>query len=203
MLRLLNVLSVWQMTHWIEIFQVVSYLTVSYKKGDLRALALALSISDKGTNSELLSRIDDCFHAKPDLKINSRFSGLFSKQRKTSDHWPGTQRHAHGPQSRQQLSHTPATQTNAIAASHDSPSYQHPAIRPIPIPSYVPTTTGLSHVSNPFPPSYNHPQINYLHNASHIPPAYPNSSSHMLRTALPHQYYIPHSFGSHLSNPQS
>ena len=33
----------------------------SYKKDDLRALAIALSISDKGTNVELLSRIEDCF----------------------------------------------------------------------------------------------------------------------------------------------
>ena len=52
----------------------------SYKKDDLRALAIALSISDKGTNGELVSRIEDCFKTNPNLKNNSRFSGLFSKQ---------------------------------------------------------------------------------------------------------------------------
>lgn len=45
----------------------------SYKKDDLRALALALSLSDKGTNSELSSRINDYFNTHPDLKKNSRF----------------------------------------------------------------------------------------------------------------------------------
>ena len=50
-----------------------------YKKCDLRALAVALSISDKGTNAELVSRIQNSFDANPDLKRNSRFSGLFKK----------------------------------------------------------------------------------------------------------------------------
>ena len=50
-----------------------------YKKCDLRALAVALSISDKGTNSELLTRIQNTFEENPDLKQNSQFSGLFDK----------------------------------------------------------------------------------------------------------------------------
>ena len=49
----------------------------SYKKDDLKALALSLALSDKGTNQELLSRIQDYFDAHPDLKNNTRFSGLF------------------------------------------------------------------------------------------------------------------------------
>ena len=55
---------------------------MSYKKDDLQALAIALSISDKCTNSELLSRIEDCFKTNTNLKNDSRFSGLFSKRHK-------------------------------------------------------------------------------------------------------------------------
>ncbi len=51
----------------------------SFRKDDLRALALALSISDKGTNAELLTRIQDFFDTHPDLKLNSRFSSLFQQ----------------------------------------------------------------------------------------------------------------------------
>ena len=42
-----------------------------YKKCDLQALAVALSISDKGTNSELLTHIQNTFEENPDLKWNS------------------------------------------------------------------------------------------------------------------------------------
>ena len=52
----------------------------SYKKGDLRALAVALVLSDKGTNAELLSRIKDHLDQHPELQSNQRFSGLFPKQ---------------------------------------------------------------------------------------------------------------------------
>ncbi len=51
----------------------------AYKKDDLRALAIALSISDKGTNSKLSSRILHCFEQNPDLKHNSWFIGLFKR----------------------------------------------------------------------------------------------------------------------------
>jgi hypothetical protein len=51
----------------------------AYKKCDLRALAVALSLSDKGTNAKLLSRIQNCFEENPDLKWNSQFSGLFHR----------------------------------------------------------------------------------------------------------------------------
>ncbi|KAH9015544.1 hypothetical protein EDB85DRAFT_1898662 [Lactarius pseudohatsudake] len=51
----------------------------TYKKDDLRALAIAISVSDKGTNSELQARILDHFQRQPDLQRNSRFSGLFTK----------------------------------------------------------------------------------------------------------------------------
>lgn len=50
-----------------------------YKKCNLWALAVALSISDKGTNNELLSCTQNCFEENPDLKQNSQFSGLFKK----------------------------------------------------------------------------------------------------------------------------
>ena len=39
----------------------------SYKKGDLRALAVALALSDKGTNAELMSRIKDHLDQHPEL----------------------------------------------------------------------------------------------------------------------------------------
>ena len=52
----------------------------SYKKGDLRALAVALVLSDKGTNAELVSRIKDHLDQHPELRSNQRFSGMFPKQ---------------------------------------------------------------------------------------------------------------------------
>ena len=42
-----------------------------YKKCNLQALAVALSISNKGTNAELVSCIHNSFDANPDLKRNS------------------------------------------------------------------------------------------------------------------------------------
>jgi hypothetical protein len=51
----------------------------SYKKDDLRLLAIALSLNDKGTNNELQSHIDAHFKAHPDVQKNSQFSGLFNK----------------------------------------------------------------------------------------------------------------------------
>ncbi|KAH9065409.1 hypothetical protein EDB87DRAFT_1066441 [Lactarius vividus] len=51
----------------------------AYKKDDLRALAIAVAVSDKGTNAELLARIEDQFEQYRDLKYNSRFSGIFNK----------------------------------------------------------------------------------------------------------------------------
>jgi hypothetical protein len=52
----------------------------SYKKGDLRALAIALRLSDKGMNAELMSWIKDHLDQHPGLQSNQRFSGLFPKQ---------------------------------------------------------------------------------------------------------------------------
>ena len=52
----------------------------SYKKGDLCVLAVALALSDKGTNAELMSRIKDHLDQHPELQSNQRFSGLFPKQ---------------------------------------------------------------------------------------------------------------------------
>jgi len=59
--------------------QVFTGRLLSYKKDDLRALAKALTVGDKGTNSELLSKITDHFNQNPDLRSNSRYSGLFTK----------------------------------------------------------------------------------------------------------------------------
>jgi len=53
---------------------------LSYKKGDLHALAVVLTLSDKGTNVELMSRIKDHLDQHPELQSNLRFSGLFPKQ---------------------------------------------------------------------------------------------------------------------------
>jgi succinylglutamate desuccinylase len=52
----------------------------SYKKGDLRALAVALALSDKGTNAELMSQIKAHLDQHLELQSNQRFSGLFPKQ---------------------------------------------------------------------------------------------------------------------------
>ena len=51
----------------------------AYKKNNLRALAIAIGASDKGTNAELIARIEGHFEQHPDLQHNSRFSGLFNK----------------------------------------------------------------------------------------------------------------------------
>jgi len=52
----------------------------SYKKGDLHMLAIALVLSDKGTNAELMSWIKDYLDQHPELQSNQRFSSLFPKQ---------------------------------------------------------------------------------------------------------------------------
>ena len=52
---------------------------VAYKKDNLSALAIAIGVPDKGTNTELLARIEGHFEQHPDLKHNLRFSGLFNK----------------------------------------------------------------------------------------------------------------------------
>jgi len=49
----------------------------AYKKGDLRALAKALSLSSDGKNAELLSRIQAHFDTNQDVQENPRYSGLF------------------------------------------------------------------------------------------------------------------------------
>jgi hypothetical protein len=52
----------------------------SYKKGDLQALAVALTLSDKRTNAELILWIKNNLDQHPELQSNQRFSGLFPKQ---------------------------------------------------------------------------------------------------------------------------
>ena len=49
----------------------------TYKKGDLHALAMALGLSNQGTNSELSSHIQAHFDTNQDLQENPRYSGLF------------------------------------------------------------------------------------------------------------------------------
>ncbi|KAH9983057.1 hypothetical protein BJV74DRAFT_777897, partial [Russula compacta] len=60
-------------------------------------LAIALSLSDKGTNAELLSCINDCFKENQELQKNSRFSGLFT-HKGSSGHWNTHNAHGHGQQ---------------------------------------------------------------------------------------------------------
>ncbi|KAH9955192.1 hypothetical protein BJV74DRAFT_790851, partial [Russula compacta] len=74
----------------------------SFKKDDLRALAITLSLSDKGTNAELLSHINDCFKENQELQKNSRFSGLFTHEG-SSGHW-----HTHNAHRHRQQHHSPA-----------------------------------------------------------------------------------------------
>ena len=55
----------------------------SYKKNDFRALAIALGLSDKGTNTELSSRIKGHLDQHPDLHSNPRFAGLYATGKHT------------------------------------------------------------------------------------------------------------------------
>ena len=172
----------------------------SYKKDDLRALAIALSISDKGTNSELLSRIDDCFKKSPNLKNNSRFSNLFSKRRTGKV----TLDQPEDLQSQQQVPLTPSI-ANTFGASHPATPASHvPAAGP----SHAsgPSASNLPPFPQPAYPYYHqfHPQNSYPYNASHIAPpnqpvTFPNPSvaGHFLRDQIPPAEYP----GSHL-NPQ-
>ena len=176
----------------------------SYKKDDLRALAIALSVSDKGTNGELLSRIEDCFKKNPDLKNNSRFSSLFSKRRKVTV--AGTQEDTaldQAPQSQQQPELPPSQAlTTSIVNTFGA---SHPAI-----PTSRVHAAGPSHASVSNPPPFPQPVYytnnlyhqfhaqnghGYLYNASHIaPPGQP--------TIFPlsgHGYISPQSAGSHLN----
>ena len=50
---------------------------LTYKKGDLCALAMALGLSQTGTNLELSSRIQAHFDTNKDLQEHPRYSGLF------------------------------------------------------------------------------------------------------------------------------
>ncbi|PPQ86166.1 hypothetical protein CVT26_002878 [Gymnopilus dilepis] len=52
----------------------------SYKKDDLRALALALGVSDEGHNKDIRARIEEKFNSEPDLANNERFAGLFRRR---------------------------------------------------------------------------------------------------------------------------
>jgi hypothetical protein len=58
----------------------------SYKKDDLRALALALGLSDQGDKKEITARIEGMFGGTPDLKTNEWYKGLFEvvRRRKTA-----------------------------------------------------------------------------------------------------------------------
>jgi hypothetical protein len=51
----------------------------AYKKGDLKALAIAIGVSDKGANGEPLARILEHFKQHLNLQHNPRFRGLFNK----------------------------------------------------------------------------------------------------------------------------
>ncbi|KAF5325486.1 hypothetical protein D9619_009916 [Psilocybe cf. subviscida] len=54
----------------------------SYKKDDLRALALALGLADQGDKKEITARIEAKFGNAPELKTNERYKGLFDLVRR-------------------------------------------------------------------------------------------------------------------------
>jgi hypothetical protein len=56
----------------------------SYKKNDFWALAMALRVSDKGTNTKLSSQIKGHLDQHPNLQSNPRFAGLFAKHTHTA-----------------------------------------------------------------------------------------------------------------------
>jgi len=63
----------------------------SYKKNDLRALSIALGISDKGTNVELTTQIRDHFDQHPESWENPRFSRLIVTTRASQKGHAATQ----------------------------------------------------------------------------------------------------------------
>ena len=169
----------------------------SYKKDDLRSLAIAISLSDKGTNNQLQSRIEARFKAYPDLQKNSRFSGLFNKVPRSQKTHPNTAEEANVMDSTRHSSEkssceggdkdhrSPSPPAAAIPATHPHPppipTRQLPIIAPQAIPTpqpiYAPypvanphTTAFPGHFYNPHPQPYlQYPPTNYNFYSFHNP----------------------------------
>jgi hypothetical protein len=166
----------------------------SYKKNDLRGLALSLCVSDKGDKKDIKARIEEKFASEPDLKKNVRYSGLFENPRA---------RH------RRPRVQTSQAATNAELDSDvefegggdiepineendDSESQVNQAVLaqpPLPPPSVnfsIPATQPVPptsyHLQNPYPYT-NHPPNYYPYYALNHPPFAQNGYPH------PHQQY--------------
>ena len=135
----------------------------SFKKDDLRALALALGLSDKGGKKDINARIDEKFATEPDLKMNIRFSGLFNK-----------------PHTRRRRCETPAVNSDSDSNKGDkSDGNEDPdepraidrvipqAVQPLTQPSTLPLASQRTH---PAPPPHYQPHP-YPHH--HMPNYYP------------------------------
>jgi hypothetical protein len=148
----------------------------SYKKDDLRALAIAISVSDKGTNAELTARILDQFEQNPDMKQNSRFSCLFNKR-------VAYRKGATVPSGKEGQGESSQPQSRSIAASSSSSHLSHPP--------YLPTASSSSHM---IPPNYKYLPNNVDHSQLVAPviPAHHDPShdlgAHYNTTPRPHNF---------------
>ncbi|KAH9179247.1 hypothetical protein EDB89DRAFT_787159 [Lactarius sanguifluus] len=113
----------------------------TYKKDDLRALAIAVAVSDKGTNAELLARIEDQFEQYRDLKYNSRFSGIFNKSIRASAQRKGSMVSSNGGRQEEVGAlGNPEHPPSAVVTSDSRPPHLRPTIE--------------SSSSHQFPPKY-------------------------------------------------
>ena len=142
----------------------------AYKKCDLRALAVALSLSDKGTNAELQSRIQNRFEESPDLKRNSRFSGLFKKSKKgptsneDTDADITASREGQGEGSLNQGLRSVTHLPNTMASSSSNVNYNFNQYPMSPFAGEHPQPNSTNHITSNFRAIQPHSTHNYYHN---------------------------------------
>ncbi|KAH9042122.1 hypothetical protein EDB85DRAFT_1886119 [Lactarius pseudohatsudake] len=150
----------------------------TYKKDDLRALAIAVAVSDKGTNAELLARIEDQFEQYRDLKYNSRFSGILNKSIRAAAQRKGSMVSSNEGRREEEVGAlgNPDHLPSAVVTSDSRPPHLRPAIE--------------SSSSQQFPPKY------HVHR---YPPGDTSRSylvtpvlhAHPVSTIVPNVYIIP------------
>jgi hypothetical protein len=153
----------------------------SYKKDDLRALALALGLSDEGGKKDLTTWIEEKFASEPDLKKNMRFLGLFDKSRTHCCHGqtPAANvksdlepKGAESDLDGNEETNKPQARIHGVPtqplASHSSLAV-HTLARPAPaMQSTQPVLPSRFHPQHPYPP---HPPLNYppYQSLNHLP----------------------------------
>lgn len=148
----------------------------SYKKDDLRALALALGVSDKDGKKEITARIEEKFTSEPDLKTNMRFSGLFEKSR--ARHRNAIRSHAADAQS----------ESEPERAESDLESESEAAVSAPPL-ATLPPIQPLHRMQPRTPLLNNHPHSYPLH---HFPSHYPYYMTNHPQASFPPSSHQPH-----------